>query len=243
MTKLALLPLVLALAAPLRAQTLEQLSDADVLRESLQSMPAAALPAPAAVPAPAAAAQGPQLPRHFRIDEKVLSWTTSFTLRDDAKNKLGEISEKLLSWTRTFTYRDASGTLLAVAHAKLLSWGTQVVVEDASGRLLGTIKENVLKSLFKVYTRYSILDASGREVAVSEKTDWITTDFEIRDESGRLVAKMHRPWLNILSDHWDVQLADARPVDSRVLVMIAAYKTAVDNQRRAQQANKDHDDK
>ncbi len=223
------------------AQTLEELSDLKAVHAALKEQPSARL-VPVALPQPAPAQAAPALPSHFRIDEKIISLTNSFTLHDDAKRKIGDITEKFFSWTRTFTYKDAGGGVAAVAHEKFFSWGTQIVVEDAAGRKLGTIKENVFKSLFKVYTSYSILDASDREVAVSEKSDWITTDFRIHDKSGRLVAHMHRGWLNILSDHWDVDLADQKALDSRVVVMIAAYKTAVDNERRAQESSK-HDDK
>jgi uncharacterized protein YxjI len=233
---------VLLAAAPLHASRLTLEDAAGNLQEAVEAQPGAQ---PILAVAPGAApSQAPALPRSFRIDEKVLSWTTSFRLRDESKqHALGEITKKLFSWTTTFTYKDASGNVVALAHAKLFSWGTQIVVEDEAGRKIGTIKENVLKSLFKVHTVYSILDGADKEVAVSEKTDWITTNFEIHDKNGRLVAKMHRGFFNVFADHWDVQLGDSGAVDSRVTVMIAAYKTDVDNQRRAEESKKNDDDK
>ena len=92
----------------------------------------------------------------------------------------------------------------------------------------------MLKSLFKIHTTYSILDASDREIAVSEKVDWISTSVTLSKPNGGVIATLKRPWLNILADSWTVKVADKSAVDPRLIVMIAAYKTSVDNDRRAE---------
>ena len=239
MRKLALAVALALSASCVSAQTLESLGDP----KAFLSQAAGALVAQAGG-RPVGGAQvsaAPDLPDTFDVVEKIISLTNSFTIKKDGK-KLGDITEKIFSWTRTFDYKDAGGTLVAKAHEKFFSWGVQIIVEDAAGNKIGEIKENILKSFFKVVTEYSILDASGREVLKSKKTDWISTDFELFDPSGKLVATMHRPWLNVFSDHWSVEVKDKKAVDSRVMVMIAAYKTAVDNDRRAEESKKKSDD-
>jgi len=175
----------------------------------------------------------PSVPSKFTLKEKVISLTTTFDLKGGGKS-LGRITEKIFSLTRAFTYDDASGNRIAEARAKLLSWGNQVIVTDCQGREIGTIKEEIFKSLFKVRTIYKILDARDHEIAKSEKVDWVGTSFTLRDGRGRKVASLERPWINLLSDSWDVTIHDSKAVDPRMIVMIAAFKTSVDNARRAE---------
>jgi uncharacterized protein YxjI len=191
------------------------------------------------VPLPVSAAPqnpAPKLPDEFVIHERVLSLFNNFDLNAGG-SKLGSITEKVISLTRAFTYSDAQGVCVAKARARILSWGTHIDVTDCAGRPVGAIKENVLKSLFKVWTEYALLDASGHVVAISEKVDWISTSMTISRPKGGAVATLRRPWLNILSDNWTVKISDHAAVDSRVLVMIAAYKTSVDNARRAESSS------
>ena len=111
--------------------------------------------------------------------------------------------------------------------------------------MIGTIKEEILKSLFKVYTAYRILDAQDRLVATSEKVEWLSTDIVLRDPSGRVVAEVRRGFtenLLRLTDRWDVSIRDPQAVDPRMVVMIAAYKSSVDNDRRKEEPRKSSDD-
>jgi len=174
--------------------------------------------------------QVPKLPSDFTISERIISLITTFDIKSGKKN-FGKITEKLISLTRSFTYHDASGNKVAEAHAKLLSWGNQVIVTDCQGNKIGKIKEEIIKSIFKVHTIYRILNAQDREIAKSEKVDWIGTSFTLRDAKGRKVAELKRPFINLLSDSWDVKIYNPQTVDSRMIVMIAAYKTSADNSR------------
>ena len=200
-----------------------------------------AVPATVAVAAPGAAA-APSLPDEFTIHERVLSLMDTFDLKAGG-NKFGKITEKFFSMTKSFTYEDASGVCVAKARSRILSWGTHVDVTDCADRPLGAIKEQVMKSFFKVYTIYSILGPDGRQTAVSEKVEWISTDVVLRRADGRTIAELHRPWLNFLSDNWEVKIRDHQAVDARLLVMIAAYKTSVDNDRRREARRKSDDGK
>lgn len=184
---------------------------------------------------PAAAQQAgvtPDLPNEFKVVERVIALTNTLDLvNSNNNNKLGTITEKFFSLTREFKYTDNSGNVVATARARILSWGTEIEVSDGSGRLIGTIKEQVFNSLFKVSTTYSILDASGKEIATSEKVELLATHFTLNDKSGRLIAKIDRPWLKLFRDVWSVKISNPGAVDARLLVMIAAYKTAKDNER------------
>ena len=242
MKKLAL-PALAALtfaAAPSHAQenALDQLraSTGDIV------LAAAAVPAGAPVEAPASAA--PVLPDEFTVHEeivsvrKVLLDTDTFDLKSGGR-QFGRIIEKFLTLTKDFTFDDASGACVAKSHAKLISWGTHVDVVDCAGRPIGAFQEHVLRSWFKVSTVYSVLDGAGREIATSEKTEWISTNLTLTKKDGSVIAELHRPWLNVLSDNWDVKIRDHAAVDSRIVVLIAAYKTSVDNDRREEKDAED----
>jgi uncharacterized protein YxjI len=187
------------------------------------------------VPAlPASAVSGPaafSVPAEFTIKERVISLTDTFDLKAGDK-VFGRITEKLISLTKSFTLATPDGACVAKARSRILSWGTHIDVTDCSGAKIGAIKEEVFKSLLKVHTTYAILDAADRPAAVSTKVDWIATSVTLTKPGGGAVATLDRRWLNILSDSWTVRTHDAAAVDPRLIVMIAAYKTSVDNDRR-----------
>lgn len=227
----------LAAAAPARAANL---AFQELTAAAGAPVPAVAVPAASpAAPAPDAA---PSLPDELTVHERVISLTDTFDLKAGGTS-YGTITQKFLSLAKAFTYEDASGRCVAKARARLLSWGTYIDVTDCADRPIGAIKENVLKSFFKVHTTYSILDAQNREIATSEKVEWVSTNLTLRRPDGATIAELHRPWLNVLSDNWTVTIRDHAAVDPRLIVLIAAYKTSVDNDRRAEDSRKSDDDK
>jgi len=188
---------------------------------------AAELPA---LPA-SALTSGFSVPAEFSIRERIISLTDTFDLTAGDK-VFGQITEKLISLTKSFTLTTPSGACVAKARSRILSWGTHIDVTDCEGRKIGGIKEEVFKSLLKVHTTYTILNAADQEVAVSTKVDWISTSVTLTKPGGAAIATLDRRFLNILSDSWKAHIQDAAAVDPRLLVMIAAYKTSVDNDRR-----------
>lgn len=181
--------------------------------------------------------EAPELPSKFQIIERVIALTNTFDVSGGGAS-FGTIYEKLISLTRSFTYKAPDGRCLAQAREVLFSWGVEIEVSDCGGTKIGAIKENVLKSFFKVHTTYSILDAGGRAVASSKKVDWLGTEVTLyagAGGTGMRIAKLSRPWINVFSDRWDVELYEKRTLDPRLIVMIAAYKTSVDNARRSSQ--------
>jgi uncharacterized protein YxjI len=202
-------------------------------------------PATPAPPAPKVCS-APELPASLELKETGWSMMagsgyTSFEIRSGSQ-KLGKVEQKVLSWTRSFNYYDAQGSLLATARQAAFSWGVQVDIFDCNQKKIGTLKENLLKSWLKVETTYDILDAAGVKVATSEKQDWITTDFYLRDTGGRLVAELHRPWNTLFGESWKVTIHYSQALDPRLYIMVGAYKTSVDKERREQQAKEQEDD-
>jgi uncharacterized protein YxjI len=240
--KPALFAVCLAAAIPARAGSVafEELSASAGSAAPVVPAPRAASAAAPAVPA-VGQETAPSLPDELTVHERIISLTDTFDLKAGSAS-FGTITEKFFSLTKAFTYLDASGRCVAKARARLLSWGTHIDVTDCTDRPIGTIKENVMKSWFKVWTTYSVLDAQNKEVAISEKVEWISTDLVVRRTNGATIAELHRPWLNILSDNWNVKIRDHAAVDSRLIVLIAAYKTSVDNDRRAEESSKKSSD-
>jgi hypothetical protein len=62
--------------------------------------------------------------------------------------------------------------------------------------------------------------------------DWLATTFTLRKLDGSVIATLHRPFFNF-TDRWRVNVFKPDAVDPRLLVIIAAYKTSVDNDRNA----------
>lgn len=170
------------------------------------------------------------LPNHFELSERILfKWKTSLDLKAKGDG-YGNVSERIVSLTRSFVLEDNTGAKTASASVALLSWGTQIDVYDGAGNRLGTIKEEVLSSLFKTWTTYRIYDAAGNQIAESHKTEFIDTDITLNAPDGKVVASLHRGWFTWFGDHWTVDVNDPR-VDPRIPVMIAAFKTAADNDK------------
>ena len=176
-------------------------------------------------------AQTPSVPSRFSVNERVLSLVTTLDLVGPS-GCFGKVTKRFFSMADQFDWTASSGTPVATGRKRILSWGNVIDVMDARGRKIGTIKEEVLKSFFKVYTTYRILDANDRPVARSEKVDWLGSEITMFDGSGRRVVRLSRPWINPLGDKWEVQVANQQTVDPRLIVMTGVFKTDADNQRR-----------
>lgn len=171
---------------------------------------------------------------------RFFSWGWTFDIEGKNGQKEGVVDQKLLNWTKTFEYSDAQGNKLATGKEALFSWGTRIDITDDKGQAIGTIKEDVLKSWWKTYTQYSILDAQDKEVAKSEKVEWLGTDFTLKNNKGEVIATIHRPWFNWLRDNWTIDIQKPNEVDKRILYMIPAYKTSVDYERKKEKEDEEN---
>ena len=79
-------------------------------------------------------------------------------------------------------------------------------------------------------------------VAKSVKTEFLSTDITLKTPDGRIAAILHRPAFNFPTDSWQVTSLNRDAVDSRLIVMIGAYKTSVDNVRASSSSSSSDDD-
>ena len=177
-----------------------------------------------------------ELPNKFEMDEVVLTIGTDMNINVDGE-KIGKVEERSLSWGKKFEYFDNTDKKVAWAQEKVFSWGTNIEVFDDKGTKIGSFEEEILESLFSIKSVYSIKDASGNLIGKSEKLEFFSTDVEILTPSGDLVCKIHRPAFNLISDSWNIEISGN--IDKRLVVFIPCYKTSADNERRAEEDEKD----
>lgn len=179
------------------------------------------------------------LPRTFSMTEKVISWTDTL-IPNDGVNSYGWIAERFIALTKRFDYYAPDGSIVASARQKFFTWGVKIEITDGAGKLIGRIEERVFRSLLKIDTLYNIYNGSGQLVAESEKFDFFTTHFTLREPgTRRTVAELRRGWWNPIRDTWEVTLSKDNGIDPRVVAMIAAYKTSVDNDRKSESSSSD----
>jgi uncharacterized protein YxjI len=171
------------------------------------------------------------LPDNFQVKERLIfKMKNAFDIEAEGV-AYGVVSEKLIALTRSFVYTDNSGATVATASMAWLSWGTQIDIVDGGGNRIGTIKEEVFSSLFKTWTTYKIMDAHGKVVAISRKTELFSTTIALENLDGKVIAEVYRGAFNWFGDSWSVSVKERGAVDPRILPFIAAYKTVSDNDR------------
>lgn len=166
---------------------------------------------------------------------RFLTWGWTFDIKDTSGKNVGVVDQKLLNWTKTFEYQDTHGNKQATGKENIFSWGTRIDITDEKGQPIGTLKEDIIKSWWKNYTSYAILDPQGKEIARSDKVEWLGTDFTLKNPKGEVIATVHRPWVNWVRDNWTIDIHKPNEVDKRILYMIPAYKTSVDYERKQKQ--------
>lgn len=176
-----------------------------------------------------------ELPNNFKMSENLISFGTDFDIDDLSGKNVGMVKERTLNLTNTFEYVDNIGTLKSRAEESFFSWGVEIIVYDENHKIIGYIQENILDGMFSIETIYSILDGNKKKIATSKKLDFIGTDIDIYT-GGNLSIAMTRPYFNLMSDTWTVNIKDVN-VDKRIAVFIPAYKTVADN-RREEENNK-----
>jgi uncharacterized protein YxjI len=184
---------------------------------------------------PAVSAWAFELPNEFVVKEKFFAIGNDFEIYSaDQKQFLGKIVQKIWKLTTTFELFDEKGVFIAKAKSRFWALGSTIDVTDDKDVKIGTVKEDILKSLWKVTTTYSVLDANGKSLGSSEKLELFSTKVSVLDGSGQQVFLTKRPWLNLVTDKWETSIS-GKSIDLRLLVFIPAYKTAADNNRRAQE--------
>jgi len=180
-----------------------------------------------------------RLPDNFQVKERVVfKLKNSFDVEADGVN-YGKVSEHLVQLTRSFDFADNTGSTVATASVAIYSWGTEIKIVDSDGKTIGTIKEEVLNSLFSHWNTYEVLDAQGKVIAHSKKSEFFATTITLENKEGQAVAEVRRGMINLAGDSWSVSIKDRSIVDARILPFIAAYKTVSDNEKKAKESGDD----
>lgn len=176
--------------------------------------------------------------RTYVVSEHAISLTTTFSVEKSGKN-VGEVVKKIISMSPSYTYSDANGHCLAKGRRAIFSWGNEVDVNDCDGHQMAKIKENIIEGIlgFGIKTSYRIIDSSGQAVATSEKTDFMSTNFDVSNKDGTTAMHAERPMINMGGDTWTMTVSRS-PVDDRVFVLLVAFKTDADNELEESQSKK-----
>lgn len=173
-------------------------------------------------------AQG-TLPDKFEVSQRTVSFFHTSDIKGP-EGSYGNVSKVFWSWAKTFELEDQSGHLQATATSEVFTWGTKIDIKDGKGDQIGAIQKEVGKSaLMMMGNSFKILDASGNQIATSEKSQFGSTDIAVRGMNGEQLATLHRGWFNWLGDTWTVTSSAGSPVDKRILIMIAAFKSSADS--------------
>ena len=131
----------------------------------------------------------------------------------------GRVEQRTLSFGNKFEYFDQSGKLKATAKQEVFSLGTVINISDESGNKIGSVEQEIIESMFSMYSKYSIKDASGKVIGKSDKLDFFTTNVDISDMSGGQI-KMSKAYLSI-GDSWEVNINSS--IDKRLIIFIPAF--------------------
>lgn len=131
----------------------------------------------------------------------------------------GRVEQRTLSFGNKFEYFDQSGKLKATAKQEVFSLGTVINISDESGNKIGSVEQEIIESMFSMYSKYSIKDANSKVIGKSDKLDFFTTNVDISDMSGGQIT-MSKAYLSI-GDSWEVNINSS--IDRRLVIFIPAF--------------------
>ena len=167
------------------------------------------------------------------IEERIFfKWKNSLDVTVANKDE-GKVAESAIQMSRTFTWTDESGKTVATASVAIISIGTDIYVYDGAGNRVGSIEERLFSRWGRTWSSYDIKDAGGNKIASSDKTEFMGTTITLTAPDGTKLAKLDRPWVNVMGDSWGIKVLKPGAVDNRILVMIAAFKTAADRDKES----------
>lgn len=140
----------------------------------------------------------------------------------------GRVEQRTLSFGNKFEYFDQSGKLKATAKQEVFSLGTVINISDESGNKIGSVEQEIIESMFSIYSKYSIKDANGKVIGKSDKLDFFTTNVDISDMSGGQIA-MSKAYLSI-GDSWEVNINSS--IDRRLVIFIPAFISLAQSEKK-----------
>ncbi|HMY51580.1 MAG TPA: hypothetical protein PK671_01460 [Candidatus Obscuribacter sp.] len=169
----------------------------------------------------------------IELKERIFfKWKNSLDVTVANKDE-GKVAESAIQMSRTFTWTDESGKTVATASVAIISIGTDIYVYDGAGNRVGSIEERLFSRWGRTWSGYDINDARGNKIASSDKTEFMGTTITLTAPDGTKLAKLDRPWVNVMGDSWGIKVLKPGAVDNRILVMIAAFKTAADRDKES----------
>lgn len=160
------------------------------------------------------------IPNTFKLKSKILTFGTDMYVTNDNRDNFGKIEERLLSWGKKFEYKDNTGNLIATAKEEIFTWATKIDISDSSGKFIGSVEQEIIESMFSWYSIYSIKNADGDVIAKSKKLDFWTTNVDIFDNDGNIIANFSQEAFTI-SDKWDVSITGK--IDKRLIIFIPSF--------------------
>lgn len=171
-----------------------------------------------------------ELPNEFYIDQN-FSLFTKLSLVDKNNNSLwySLTKETFSLWINVNMFNNDKK--IYSAHKKIISIGNEIEIYDSNDNLIWTIEEEVIQSLFKTWTTYTIFDKDRNILWKSKKNDFLSTSFEIYDNNDKLIATMKRPTFRIL-DTWWIKIEDWTNINKALFLFIPVYKTISDQETK-----------
>lgn len=182
------------------------------------------------------------VPDQFSIIERIISFNSSLVIKDLNKKSYGKVSRRFFSLSRQFYFHDTEKKLIANGRARIFSWGHHVDITDCNGKKIGAIKEQIFPAMITggIYSVYTFLDDQNQITARTQKVELVSTSFDIFTAQApqTQVATVTRSFLGkLFNDRWSVNVYNNSAVDKRILIMLAAFKTSMDNDQARQDRN------
>lgn len=177
------------------------------------------------------------LPTEFKIKQHWFSASSDFDIV--VSNKTIATVHRTI-WLMPYQYNFNIGQdLMAQANGPWHSSTGDYEMRDSQKKVIGKVVETT--SFFGPY-RYEIRSSSNQVLAIMSLSDG--TNFVLRDPSTSAeIAKLTRPWIGKgINDDWTVKITnrslwDKNGIDSRFVILIAAYQSDSDQERWEESKN------
>lgn len=180
------------------------------------------------------------LPEEFFVNQRLLSWTTSFDV-ESKELKLGYVHRRFLSLAIQYDFYDVQEKLQATARQRFFSFGSLFDITDVDENTLGTVEERI----FTFFPTFTIVSPTGQILADASLNFWGTT-YTLTSPlipNSEPIATLSRPFINWWGiDNWTVKILkpevfNENNIDPRLFVVVMAFQTDRDTWA-AQKKNK-----
>ena len=153
----------------------------------------------------------------YVIQNKIISFGGSSTVRDEFENDLYKVKGRFLSFTRFKTICTMDGEPLYKVRNKFISlFLPKVYVMDAEGNRLLTIKK---KSFFSFRQDFEIVPEPGMDYDLEIQGDILAWDFDVYNH-GERVAYIRRNF-SLLRDSFSLEVDDDADAPFYIALVIA----------------------